>query len=86
MNILKTVKKIALTPWALYDCEPTPEAKEQEELERMRANVVRSYIEEAVVQVFAVVCLIVAAGFATWCYNNIDFKSHIPVSVTVEYR
>ena len=95
MNILKTVKKIALTPWAWYDCEPTPEAiarredhqaKEQEELERMRANVVRSDIEGAVVQVFAVVCLIVAAGFATWCYNNIDFKSHIPVSVTVEYR
>lgn len=91
----KSFKSFVLLIWSLYDCEPTPEAiarrearqaKEQEELERMRANVVRSDIDGAVVQVFAVVCLIVAAGFATWCYNNIDFKSHIPVSVTVEYR
>lgn len=101
MNIMKTMKKIALTVWAWYDCEPTPEAiarreaqqaKEQEELERMRKSAVASRGNEDLLALIGcgVICVAVLLGcayiFDGCSAPNIDIKSHVPVKITVEYR
>lgn len=71
MNILKTMKKIALTVWAWYDCEPDPEAiarkKAEEaawaaEVERMNRERLRkgpSYFERAITDLFKLAFFVV---------------------------
>lgn len=89
MNLLK---KILLAIWNWYDMEPSPEAIARKKAYEAEYNARQAEYrpsnesERAIAQFFLLVLLVVAAGFATWCYNNINIKSHIPVSVTVEYR